>query len=92
MKKFLIITMLFCLANCLAGCSDVGYNKDIIDTVYSYDKALCYGDFDNDGTPEWASFEIDSWKDYEGEQVQIKTKDGMIYLFNSMNCTLIKSK
>lgn len=65
----------------LSGC-----NKQIIDFDYSYDKAIC-----NIGN-EVKEIEIDKWKDYDGEQLQIKTKDGNTYLVSSFNCTLVKER
>lgn len=75
MKKIilLVIGVLF-----LTGC-----NKQIIDLNYSYDKAICkIGN-------ELKEFELKSWKDYDGEQLQLKDKEGNTYLVNSINCTLI---
>lgn len=75
MKKIMLIlgTVL-----CLTGC-----NREIIDLDYSYDKAVC-----NIGG-KYQEIEIKSWKDYEGEQIQLKDKNGKTYLVNSINCTLI---
>lgn len=65
-------------------------NKDMWDTNYTFDAAICYSDFDGDGVGEWKTFEINSWTDYsDGDSIQIKTKDGDVYLFHSSNCTLI---
>lgn len=75
MKKIMLILG---TALCLTGC-----NREIIDLDYSYDKAVC-----NIGG-KYQEIEIKSWKDYEGEQIQLKDKNGKTYLVNSMNCTLI---
>ena len=65
-------------------------NKDMWDTNYTFDAAICYSDFDGDGVGEWKTFEINNWTDYsDGDSVQIKTKDGDVYLFHASNCTLI---
>ena len=64
-------------------------NKDMWDTNYTFDAAICYSDFDGDGVGEWKTFEINDWTDYsDGDSVQIKTKDGDVYLFHASNCTL----
>lgn len=65
-------------------------NKDMWDTNYTFDAAICYSDFDGDGVGEWKTFEINNWTDYsDGDLIQIKTKDGDVYLFHASNCTLI---
>lgn len=62
-------------------------NKQLVDTTYSFDNAVMYVG------GEWITVEVDSWKDYEdGDQIQIKAKDGNTYLVHSTNVTLIKSK
>ena len=65
-------------------------NKDMWDTNYTFDAAICYSDFDGDGVGEWKTFEINNWTNYsDGDSIQIKTKDGDVYLFHASNCTLI---
>ena len=59
-------------------------NRTIIDTTYKYNKAIIK--MPDDTVKE---INISSWKDYEGEQIQLKDKDGTIYLVNSINCVLI---
>lgn len=62
-------------------------NKQLVDTTYSFDTAVMYVG------GEWLTVKVDSWKDYEdGDQIQIKAKDGNTYLVHSTNVTLIKSK
>ncbi len=66
----------------LAGCG----NYDHWDTEYTFDRAIVIL---NDGTK--MEIEIEQWRDYEdGEQVQIKGKDGKTYLVSSFNTILIK--
>ncbi len=36
--------------------------------------------------------ELAGWKDYDGEQIQIKTTEGEVYLFSSYNCVLAVEK
>lgn len=63
-------------------------NKQIIDTTYSFDRAIIQ--ISNDKVID---VEVSSWKDYEdGDQIQIKSKDGTTYLVHSSNVTLIKEK
>jgi len=58
-------------------------NKEMFDLSYNFDKAIVTcGE-------ERIELEIESWNDYEGEQLQIKTKDGKVYLVSSMNTILI---
>ena len=78
-KLLLIMVAIGLLLTLLTGC-----NKQVFDFDYSYDKAIC-----NIGG-EYKELEIDKWKDYEGEQLQIKAKDGNTYLVSSFNCTIIK--
>lgn len=73
--------MLVGIVVALTGCG----NRDMWDTNYTFDRAIVYL---NDGTK--MEIEIEQWKDYEGEQIQIKGKDGKIYLVSSFNTILIK--
>lgn len=87
MKKFLstrlVLTVLLFIvllvATMLSGC-----NKQIIDLNYEFDYAII--SLPNGDVVEG---EISSWKDYEGEQIQVKM-DGKVYLVHSNNITLIK--
>ena len=76
MKKFFIA---FLCMLCLTGC-----NKQMIDTTYKFDRAII--NLQNGTSIE---IEVQSWNDYEGDQLQIKAKDGTVYLVHSSNCTLI---
>jgi hypothetical protein len=58
-------------------------NRQVFDTTYSFNYAYVQWP---DGTAE--KLKIKSWKDYEGEQIQIKTEDGKTYVFHSSNCVL----
>lgn len=65
----------------------VSCNKQIIDTTYTFDKAVMYIG------GEWITVKVDSWKDFEdGDQIQVKDTDGNIYLVHSSNVTLINEK
>ena len=81
MKKILTAILLaVMLVLSLVSC-----NYDIIDTQYSYDTAIITL---HDG--ERIEVAIKSWRDYEdGEQLQITSTDGTVYLVSSYNCILI---
>lgn len=72
-----IIVALMILFVCTTGC-----NKQIIDLDYSYKKIRC----NYDGIK--IELDIDKWKDYEGEQIQVKAKNGKTYLFTTNKCFL----
>jgi len=81
-KKFItyigmVVAIIFCLLF-MTGC-----NKQIIDLDYTYDKAIC----NYSGTK--FELKIDNWKDYDGEQLQVKS-NGKIYLLSANNCYLVK--
>lgn len=73
MTVLVVITIIFSTA----------CNKQIIDTTWSFDYA--YIKLPNGEVVEGP---VDSWKDYDGEQLQVKIK-GITYLTNSYNCVLI---
>ena len=78
MKKILIALLLAALVLVLTGC-----NRQIFDTTYTFNKAIIRL---ADGTIVTGA--IQSWRDYEGEQLQIKI-DGVTYLVHSANVTMI---
>lgn len=58
-------------------------NRDAFDFNYTFDKAIVWvGE-------EKMELDIESWKDYEGEQIQIKAANGKVYLVSSLNTVLI---
>lgn len=72
----LILSGLFALSSC--------GNKQIFDTVYTFDKAIV--SLPNGDIVEG---KVDSWKDYEdGDQIQVKI-NGITYLVHSSNIVLI---
>lgn len=82
MKKIYVVliavAMLLALTVSLAACS----NKQVFDFNQKFEYAyVCWPD----GTAE--KLKINSWKDYDGEQIQITTDKGT-YLFHSANCVL----
>lgn len=75
----MIIVMMFILTGC---------NQTIIDTNYTFDRAIVVL---NDSTK--MEIQIKEWTDYsDGEQLQIKGKDGKTYLVSSFNTILIKDE
>lgn len=78
-RIFTILTMIIGLV-ILTGC-----NKTLIDTQYVYNKAILYLP-----SGEVINIDVKSWKDYEGEQLQIISEDDKVYLTSSFNCVLIK--
>ena len=81
MKKILsVILVLAFVAAILCGC-----NYQMIDTTYSFDRAIV-------SLPNGDIIEgkVDSWKDYEdGDQIQVKI-NGVTYLVHSSDVVLIK--
>ena len=71
-----------CFSLCLVGC-----NKSVFDTEYSFERAIVYIG------GEWKEVEVKKWTDFDdGDQIQIETKDGYVYLVHSTNITLIHKK
>lgn len=58
-------------------------NKKILDLNYKFEKAIiCIDD-------EKIELDIKRWNDYDGEQIQIETPDGKVYLVSSFNTILV---
>ena len=79
MKKIIFVVLAFALVT-FTGC-----NKQIIDTTYSFDKAII--ELPNGEVVEG---KVESWKDYDdGDQLQVKI-DGKTYLVHAGDICLIK--
>ena len=79
MKKKLILGLILS-SILLVSCG----NRQILDTAWNFNKAIIIiGE-------ERIEVEVDSWKDYEDTTVQIKTKDGKVYLTDIKNVLMIK--
>lgn len=78
MKKLVLCGITLVTLFGLTGCA-TSFNT-------SYDKAIVR--MPND---EVVELKIDSVR-YDNDQLQIKTKDGKIYLIPSRNCVLVKNK
>lgn len=78
-KKIVAILCVTLMTLSLAGC-----NRQVFDFQYTYNYAIIK-------LPNGTIVEgkVENWRDYEGEQLQVKI-DGVIYLTNSINCTLIE--
>lgn len=76
MKKKILIGIILCII-LLTGC-----NKQIFDTNYSFNLVRC--NYDGEIFERY----IDKWNDYEGEQIQILTKD-KVYLVSTNKCYLV---
>lgn len=61
-------------------------NKQLIDLKNTYDKCIIYIG------SEKIELAVKSWKDYDGEQIQIIDEDGNVYLVSMNNAILIKEK
>ena len=80
-KVVIALIMAMVMTFALTGCG----NMDMIDTVFTYDYAIIIFP---DGTHE--RVEIKQWGTYDGEQIQIISEDGKIYLTSSYNCILVQ--
>lgn len=79
MKKLILLSLMF-LMFALSGC-----NRQLIDTVWAFDKAII-------SVPGGEVIEVkaESWKDYENsDMIQITSTDGKTYLTHSSNVVLI---
>ena len=76
-KRITASAALLATAATLSSC-----NRSIIDTKYGLDTALVVGD------DTAIAFDVQEWRDYEGEQYQLRTKDGLIMLTASFDTDL----
>lgn len=75
-----IFAVLLCVLLLCTACG----NHQFIDTTWTYNYAII--ELPNGEIVEGA---VESWNDYEGEQLQVKI-NGVTYLTNSFHCVLIK--
>ena len=78
MKKFIV--KLAVAAALLPGLSSC--NKTVFDTNYVFDKVHLY--------ETGKCYKIKDWKDYEGEQLQVKLEDDTVVLTSAQKAMLIK--
>ncbi len=76
-KKVISFFMLGSLLFALTGC-----NRGYVDLKYGQNTALFIGD------DTALVFDVKDWKDYEGEQYQIRTKNGLVLLSASFDTDL----
>ena len=82
MYGIIIAIILLCLSPLFI--QYINGNKQLFDTQGKFTKAIItIGN-------EKLEINIKTWKDYEGEQLQITSKDGKVYLVSSFNTVLIK--
>ncbi len=80
MKKIISLMIVLSAALTLGGC-----NKTLFDINYTFNKAIItIGD-------QTYCYDIKSWTDYEGEQLQITLEDGSTILVSSYNTILINT-
>ena len=80
----IIVIILLTITGLCIGCfPQIAGNKSWIDTQYRFTKAYITT---GNGVIE---VEIKKWNDYEGEQIQIISKDGTVYLVSSFNTVLV---
>lgn len=81
MKKKIIALLIVATAILFSGC-----NKTILDTNYTFDTVIIQR-YDGEQI-----LKIKSWKDYDGEQIQLELEDGSIVLVSSYNAILVNTK
>lgn len=77
-KKIAAVACVVAASALFTGC-----NKQIFDFNYTFDKAVITVN------GESKVYSIDSWTDYEGEQLQLTLTDGSVILVSSYNTILI---
>ena len=83
MKKYIAICLVIASMLVLfAGCG----NRQIIDVTYSYDRAII-----RLPNGEVVDGKVSSWRDYDGESIQIVI-DGVTYYTQASNVVLIREK
>ena len=79
LKLILLSSLSILLIGTLVGCG----NKTLIDTTYTFDKAIIKLQ-----NGEIIEGNVQNWCDYEGDQIQVNI-NGTTYLVHSSNVTLI---
>ena len=79
-KNVLILMVIVTIVCLFTSC-----NKQIFDTSYTFTQA--YINLGN----KTIEVDVESWTDFDdGDQIQIKTTDGKVYLGHSSNIILVK--
>lgn len=79
MKKIIALVAAVILVLSLVGCG----NRQLIDTTHTFDRAII-----NLPNGDVVEGEVKSWKDYDGDQIQVKIDD-TTYLTHVSNVVLI---
>lgn len=80
----MICIIMLLLTGCVGTGNVAGFNYQLVDLQYKYNYAIIQLQ-----NGEVIEGEVEQWKDYEdGEQLQVKI-NGVVYLTNSFNCTLM---
>jgi hypothetical protein len=66
----------------MSGCG----NYTVIDTKYDFNKAIIFSD------DSATIIELKKWTDYDGEQLQLETKEGLFIVTSSFDTKLIDDK
>jgi hypothetical protein len=83
-NKVIIVWMSFLMILVLAAVILSAYNYQPVDLNYNFNYAVIRLQ-----NGEVIEGKVESWRDYEdGEQIQVKI-NGVLYLTNSFNCTLM---
>lgn len=82
MKRKMLAGLVMGLALLMSGCG----NKDMFDTVYTYNYAIME-------LPDGRIIEgdVEQWRDYEGDVLQVKM-DGTVYYIHAENIVLMQVK
>ena len=78
MKKIICVLLVLVMALTMVAC-----NKQIFDVTYEFDRAII--ELPNG---EIIDGKITSWRDFEGDQIQVKI-DGKTYLVHSSDIVMI---
>lgn len=85
MKKKIGLIVAITIVSVCTLFSMTACNMDVIDLNYKYDKVHLY--------ETGKCYEVAGWTDYEdGEQLQVRLKNGGTILVNSVSCMLINGK
>ena len=80
MKKMFMFLVLVLTLLTLTGCG----NYMMFESTYEFNKVHVHN--------EDVCYEIKSWTDYEGEQLQVQLLDGTVLLVSNINATLVKGE
>jgi len=82
-KRLIALCTVIVMSLSLTSC-----NKDIFDGNFTFNKAIITR-HNEKGEAYEQVIDIVGWKDYEGEQLQLRLPDGTVMIVNSVNCILL---